>query len=245
MSNHNETNSHERDSRISFEPLAHKYNVNGDGCYDSVTAVIADYFEKFDADYWAERKATPTCSAEMLKKQWQEKAEAAAARGTQMHERIEKFYLGVEPDESALADVSFRQFLDFTKEYSLHPYRTEWTLYSEEHRIAGTLDFLDYTDGVFRIFDWKRSTKVVDNAGLPLLNNYGKFGHGPLCSVPDTSFHHYALQQSMYRYILATKYDIEVSGCYLGIFHEKMSRFHVVEVPYLLDEINALLDDRL
>lgn len=244
MNSYNRINAHARDARVAFEPEEHIYIVDGDCRCDSVTTVISDYFTKFDADYWARRKATPQCSAEMLKARWKAKAEAAAALGTQMHASIEAHYLGEEPEEKALADGAFRHFLNFTKKYRLTPFRTEWSVFSKRHRIAGTLDFLGHDGGVFEIYDWKRSTKVVDASGRPILANYGKFGNGPLCAVPDTSFHHYALQQSMYRYLLSLNYGIEVSACHLGVFHPDMDDYHVVDVPYLLDEVKAILDTR-
>lgn len=242
--NYNEQNRHERDARIVFEPVEHYYVVDGDVRCDSVTTVIADYFEKFDADYWAARKATPECPAEILKAQWKAKAEAASALGTEMHRRIEEYYLGIEPDAAALDDKAFRHFLNFAETNHLCPYRTEWPLFSKEHRIAGTLDFLNYDKGVFEIFDWKRSTKVVDNYGNLITANYGRYGRWPLSAIPDTNFHHYALQQSMYRYLLKEFYGIDVAACHLGVFHPDMDDFHVVDVPYLEKEVAALLESR-
>lgn len=241
---YNDANSHPRDRRVTFEPDEHIYIVDGTLRCDSVTTVIADYFEKFDADYWAERKATPLCSAEMLKAEWRAKADEASRLGTEMHARIEKYWLGDTQDEAACADGAFRRFLQFAKDHSLTPYRTEWALFSEEYRIAGTLDFLGYSDGSFEMYDWKRSKKVVDSDGMPVISNFGRTGRYPLSHVPDTSFHHYALQQSMYRYLLATKYGIDVDRCSLGIFHPDIPGYHVVEVPYLLEEVKAILRQR-
>lgn len=242
--NYNELNRHERDKRIVFEPVEHYYVVDGDVRCDSVTTVISDYFAKFDADYWAARKATPQCPAEMLKAQWRQKAEAAAALGTEMHRRIEDYYMGNEPDADALADRAFRHFLNFAAAHPLKPFRTEWPLFSKEYRIAGTLDFLHCDNGVFEIYDWKRSTKVVDAFGRPITANYGRYGRWPLSAVPDTSFHHYALQQSMYRCLLKKFYGIEVAACHLGVFHPDMADFHVVDVPYFENEVLALLEAR-
>ena len=57
----------------------------------------------------------------------------------------------------------------------------------------------------FEIYDWKHSTKVVGENGMPIPDKYGKRAFAPISHVADTTFNHYALQLSIYRYILATK----------------------------------------
>lgn len=242
--NYNEANSHPRDSRIVFEPVEHRYIVDGTIDCESVTTVVSNCFSKFDADYWAARKATPTCTAEMLKAQWEAKAAQARDLGTQLHERIERHYLGYEPDAEAINERAFNHFLRFAAVNELHPYRTEWPIFSAPYHLAGTLDFLGFDGGKFEIYDWKRSTKVVDAFGRPNTANFGKFGLAPVSNLPDTSYYHYALQLSMYRYILALEYGIEVAACHLGVFHPELNDYHVVDVPYLLDEVKAILSLR-
>lgn len=242
--NCNLKNKHQRDSRIAFEPTEHKYIVDGEVECESVTNIVADCFSKFDADYWAERKATAQCTPAMLKQQWEAKAHAARELGTQLHSRIERHYLGYEPEAEALGERAFRHFLRFASERPLMPYRTEWAIFSKPYRVAGTLDFLAYDGHKFEIYDWKRSTKVVDKWGRPILDNYGKYGLPPVQNIPDTTYHHYALQLSLYRYILLAEYGIEVSACHLGVFHPDMASYHVVDVPYLPDEVKAILSLR-
>lgn len=247
---YNDLNAHPRDSRIHFNQEAHSYYVDcGDGTQlpcDSVTTVVDDLFEKFDVDYWAARKATPGHSAEDIKKEWAEKGRQARDLGTVMHDRIERHYLGHEPEPEALADPAFRNFMEFTRRVSLRPYRSEWRIYSEKYRIAGTLDFLAFDGSRFEIYDWKRSSKIVAFDGTPITaDRFGKTAHAPVGHVPDTTFHHYALQLSLYRYILETEYRIRVADGHLGTFHPDYDRPHVVHMPYLRDEVIAILEQRL
>lgn len=136
-------------------------------------------------------------------------------------------------------------FMAFAADHSLTPYRSEWPIFSRRYRIAGTLDFLAHDGEKFEIYDWKRSTKVCDAFSRPLLTNYGKYAFAPIRHIPDTTYHHYALQLSFYRYMLATEYDIEVSACHLGVFHPDMASYHLVDVPYLRDEVITILNSRL
>lgn len=243
---YNTINAHPRDAFLSFDEASHTYTFEG-RVLDSVTTVVEDCFERFDAEYWAERKATPWRTKEMIMAEWEEKGRAARDLGTLMHARIENYYLGNEPTEAERTDPTFTNFLRFAASRTLRPYRTEWRIYMEEYGLAGTLDFLELCDdGSFEIWDWKRSTKVVNPDGSAADgNNYGKRAHYPLCHLPDTVFHHYALQLSIYRYILHAKYGIPVRAGHLGVFHPDYPCPWVVDVPYLRSEVETLLNLRL
>lgn len=237
--NYNTHNAHERDSLIHFNEVEHKYTVN-DKELISVTTLIDKYFPQFDADYWAARKAPRMgITPDELKAQWEANAERARNLGTSMHDKIEKYYLGI----SSETDETFDLFLQFAANHTLHPYRTEWRIFYEEYGIAGTLDFLEYKDGVFTIYDWKRSEKLVKNGIVLKDNQWGTSAFDPISHIPDTSFYHYALQLSMYRYILEQKYDIHVTASRLGVFHPSNDSYHVVDLPYLKEEIITILNN--
>lgn len=249
--NFNDINAHPRDCRISFEPISHVYTATcADGSLvecKSVTTVVGDFFEKFDADYWANRKATPFRTAEMIKAEWERKGQIARDLGTQLHDWIERFYLGEAPQPEALADKAFSNFLAFAKNTELHPYRSEWRIFSEKYRVAGTLDFLVCSpQGVYEIYDWKRSSKLLDsNHGLICSNSFGKTGRVFLSHIPDTTYHHYALQLSLYRYILEEEYGICVSQGHLGIFHPDYNEPVVKDVPYYRNEAQSILQSMM
>ncbi len=234
---YNEEHRHHRDALLKFEPETHTYTCNGQ-VFKSVTTLINEYFEQFDADYWAAKKAPSMgMTPQQVKDMWARKGEEARNLGTQMHEKIERHYLGL-PNTS---DDTYRLFEQFAQSHTLCPYRTEWAIYDEDSRIAGTLDFLDYQNGVFTIYDWKRSNKIL-NCGVPdKVNNWGKRAFRPISHIHDTTYWHYALQLSVYRYFLEKNYGIHVSANRLAIFHPDYNRPYVVEVPYLRDEVRAIL----
>lgn len=241
--NFNEKNSHTRDSHIHFDEVGHLYTF-GDETFESVTTVVENTFDKFDAPAWAAKKCPS--DPESLLRQWEEKAKTARDLGTLMHDRIERFYLGQQLEEEAATDPTFMRFLRFASKHPLTPYRSEWRIYSEDFKIAGTLDFLTIDDkGNFTIYDWKRSTKVVDDSGHILDRAYGRHALEPISSLDDTTYNHYALQVSIYRYILELHYGIVVKEAYLGVFHPDMATYHRVPLPYLRKEVVALLQSRL
>ena len=64
-------------------------------------------------------------------------------------------------------------------------YRTEWIIFDEEIKLAGSVDMC-YTDkeGNYYLFDWKRSKQIIKE------NNYRK-GKYPLNHIDDTNYWHY------------------------------------------------------
>lgn len=241
--NYNEEHIHERDSLLAFDAERHEYTFGG-RVLRSVTTLVEDLFEKFDAEKWAHIKATPDHPAEVIMAEWEAKGRRARDLGTLMHDRIERHYLGEEIEPEAYSDPTFRLFRRFAAEHPLTPYRTEWRIFLEEHSLAGTLDFLGVgTDGEFEIWDWKRSSKLVDRfSGRPVTENrYHKTARHPIARVPDTTFHHYALQVSIYRHILEQKYGIRPKRAFLGVFHPDYSTYYIVALPYLEREVKTLL----
>lgn len=243
---YNDDNAHVRDGLITFDPGRHVYSFDGSE-FESVTTVVDGCFAKFDAEYWAERKSGgDPVERQRLIDLWAAKGKEARDLGTMMHERIEQYYLGDTPSPEAMADQTFARFMQFESEHRLNPYRTEWRIFSERYRIAGTLDFLARgDDGRYVIYDWKRSTKVVAPDGHVLDCSYGKTARWPISSLPDTTFCHYALQVGIYRFILAEHYGIDVDDAFLGVFHPELPRHYCVHLPYLRREVATLLESRL
>ncbi len=243
--NYNQRNKCGRDDALCFEPESHTYSVGGVP-YDSVTTVVEGCFEQFDADYWAERKATPGHTKEMILAEWAAKGEAARNLGTELHDRIERYYLGEAVPTEWMQDASFQRFAAFACDIRLCPHRSEWRIFHEESRMAGTLDFLARrADGRYEIWDWKRSSKVVYDNGTPIEHStYGKCAFEPLGHIPDTTFYHYALQVSIYRYILEHKYGLQIAAMRLGIFHPDHTRYFTVDLPYLYDEVLTIIMSR-
>lgn len=241
--NCNELNAHPRDAFISFEPEEHIYTVGGIR-YQSVTTFLSGFFPQFDMDYWAQRKAPAEgCTPDELKERWRRKGQAAALQGTRLHHHIEQHLLGTPP---ANEEPDFALFLKFRREHPrLEPYRTEWSIYDEEHRIAGTIDLLERSDGQFHMYDWKRSSKLVGPHGETLREcRFGQKAYTPIAHIDNTSYYHYALQQSFYRYILERHYGIVLQSSSLVVLHPAYRDYHLIPLPYLRAEVSAMLHVR-
>lgn len=247
-------NRHKNDTRISFDKKEHNYFVDGQKIGFSVTAIIDKFFVEFDSGYWAKRKAMEkltrdgvvidekvlTQAIDEILKKWEEKRRDAAEKGTWLHEKIEDFYNEKYYEEYPIEFSFFKKFHD--KYPALTPYRTEWRIFDASVSIAGTVDMVyKKNNGDVFIFDWKRSTKLVDQQGKLLLKDF-KYGLDGLSHVEDNSFNRYALQQNIYKYILESNYSVKVSSMNLLVLHPDYKDFIHLSVPEMHKEAKYLID---
>ena len=110
----------------------------------------------------------------------------------------------------------WQYFLQYAKQYpEMKPYRTEWMIYHEDLKIAGSVDMVYRNpDGTLLIYDWKRCKEIVK------VNAYGSTATTECVRhLPDTNFWHYALQLNTYKNIIEQKYGAKVVGLCLVCLH--------------------------
>ena len=163
-------NPHPRDAHIHFEEGPHKYTIQGingvtaDTEFTSVTTFVHQHFEHFDAKKiiaammrnekkWNDPVANAKYygkTAEEIEEMWSKAGRDAAAKGTEMHYKIECFYndVAADTDDTDTAPPELQYFKNFHNEFvareepTLRPYRTEWTVFHEEAQIAGSIDMV-------------------------------------------------------------------------------------------------------
>ena len=253
----------DRDNDIRFIPETHTYLYKGCDALKSVTTVISEYFHAFDAEAAAKRKAGPGGNPKDFIDRWRFVAKRASESGTHLHAQIENYLLGRPTNSSfhlrykspsfaydSWADVTreFSYFLDFIGRAGLTPYRTEWPIYDTASRIAGAPDLIAQKDGRLMMFDWKRSTKVIDpehSPGIcaePSLNSWGRTGIGTFSDLPDCSFIHYSLQQAVYKRILRSNYGLDICRTFLVVLHPAYTHFYIVETRDVEKYVDRIFD---
>ncbi|MBO5615174.1 MAG: hypothetical protein J5932_03500 [Prevotella sp.] len=240
LNHFNERNKHYRDAFLNFEEKTHKYIADG-LILQSVTNFVEGCFPKFDAELHARPVAARMgLSTKEVISMWEQKGLESRTLGTAMHQKIEKYLKG----ESYTDDDTFRLFRIFADRTPLNPYRTEWAIFDFDHKIAGTIDYVDCQSGKYTIYDWKRSDKIIVN-GMPMkTSKYQEKGLPPIEHLDNCTYWHYALQLSLYKFILERNYDIKVDALRLGIFHPTYEKPYVLNMPYLDDEIRQLMNLR-
>lgn len=231
-------NPHERDKDITFTEKGHIYSVKGMSHFTSVTSWVKQKFEKFNADKiidammkspkWETNKYYGMTKYE-IKQSWNKNGNLAATNGTNMHQMFEDYY-NQEPMHYYNNDtIEYKYFTEFIHDHShLKPYRSEWMIYDESMKIAGSIDMVFINeDGTLSIYDWKRCKSMEKTSP------FNKFSIDPNYeSIPDTNYWHYALQLNMYKTILEKNYGFIVSELYLVGIHEELHHtYKKMEVP--------------
>ena len=245
---------YEQDRYIDFEPEGHVYTYDGRVRLLPVSTLIAYFFERFDPQAAAQRQferyGTPI--EETLTK-WRRIGKKASEVGTFVHEQTENYFR----DGTFLTDCPFefegdvehvsvekekQQFLHFIGDYQIQPYRQEWPVYDMDLNIAGTIDMVcQEPDGTFIIYDWKRSGKVVNILGQPIVEAFaGKTGFNGI-TLPDTPFYHYCIQQNLYRYMLEQHYGVRVKAMNLVVLCPDYPTYVVVPVPKIDEVIQQII----
>jgi ATP-dependent exoDNAse (exonuclease V) beta subunit len=268
----NYRNSHRRDKNILFYEESHKYIITNDAksSYTSVTTWNHSHFPKFNADDvissmmkgkgWKEGHKYWGLTAQEIKDQWNTNKTSVADSGTDLHYKIECFMnnpkLLFEYTNNDLYNFymttdywkqdktpEWQYFIQFLQHFpDLKPYRTEWTIYHEDVKIAGSIDMIyQNTDGTLSIYDWKRAKNITR------INNFNNFALSPtICHLPDANFWHYAMQLNTYKVILEEKYNKKIKDLYLVRLHPDAEEksYELIELPDLTSEVKELFEER-
>lgn len=250
----------DRDNNIQFLPQGHIYIYNGRERFTPVSSVISCFFKPFDSFSQSayDKAIKRNIPHGQLLEEWDEKGACSREVGTFMHQQIENYYNGneyqteyrfkydgkyIQSDKKIDLKNEYNQFINFVKDHNFEPFRTEWTIYDERLKIAGTIDMIHKNGDVFDIYDWKRSQKVVDDNGDPIIrNDYGKVGLEELGHIDDTSYWHYCIQQNIYRYILEKNYNVKVGKMYLVVFRDNANKYIKLTVPTMDNVIVAIVE---
>jgi len=205
---------------------------------------------------------------EQIKQQWEDNASSVSGAGTNMHFDIECFMnqdlvdehdnphpythedlLEIYDNESDIEksvkndSEEWQFFLKYARTYPhLKPYRTEWMIYHEDLKLAGSIDMVyENPDGSLAIYDWKRAKEISKVNGFKESATTECINH-----LPNTNFWHYSLQLNTYKAILEEKYDKKITDLYLVRLHPNNPRktFDLIKCADLSSEIKVLFEER-
>jgi hypothetical protein len=179
-------------------------------------------------------------TADEIKAKWSNSGKDASEAGTAMHLAIEMHHNGAEHliPEEIKETPEWKYFLNYWNDFGheLEPYRTEWEVFSEPHKLAGSIDMIyrRKSDGKFIIYDWKRSKEIKTT-------NTFENGYAPLGHLPNCNYWHYTLQLNVYKWFLETFYGLEVAELYLIILHPDNTNYRRLRLNILPDEVQEML----
>jgi ATP-dependent exoDNAse (exonuclease V) beta subunit len=261
-------NLHVRDTNIVFFEIGHKYMIltDPDSVYTSVTRLIHSLFPKFDADNviskikngknWNETNKYWGKTDKEIKNDWSNNGKESARLGTLLHENIEKFMNFGTNDSSQISILKSNKyknndndpspewdmFKKFVKDYhNLIPYRTEWLIYDEKLKLAGSIDMVyKNDDGSVSIYDWKRCKEIKYDTEWNEMASKKCIKH-----LPNTNYWHYSLQLNIYRKLLERNYGLKVKELFLIQLHRENNEnsYEKHEVIIFDKEIEELFEE--
>mgnify|MGYP001970820330 CR=1 FL=1 len=179
-------------------------------------------------------------TAEEISSGWKRKGMIASHRGTEAHYQAELYFNGLpcrmeDPEVAIVRDFCARHLLP----RGIVAHATEKEIYCADADLAGSIDLIlwDGTRGVYHIVDHKRSDKLQSD-----LRGYGKM-LPPFSHLDDCKGAAYALQTSIYQYILERDYGMTFGERILLSLHP--DRPFTTAVPYLCAEVEHLMAARI
>ncbi|MCX8483169.1 MAG: PD-(D/E)XK nuclease family protein [Crocinitomicaceae bacterium] len=203
-------------------------------------------------------------TAQQIKDQWSQNAESVSGAGTDLHFDIECFMNQELPEGNDCTHrtllENYHDFLDqgnkppnesdewnYFLQYArafpnFKPYRTEWMIYDEELKLAGSIDMVyENPDGTLSIYDWKRAKEIKKT------NSFNESALTECINhLPHTNYWHYSLQLNTYKAILEKQYNKTVTDLYLVRLHPNNTRqtYDLIKCADLSEEIKELFELR-
>jgi hypothetical protein len=241
-------------NNIKYYDEPHTYYI-GDKKMTSATQLISKFKQKFDSEYWSQKKADERgITKEEILKEWKDKSEYSCEKGTLFHEYAENYLnnkvfpyptervvriLGnndVKEDYDKLL-VLFDKF--YEESYGkLIPIKSEVIVGDEELGICGMVDqlFWNSKSEELQIWDWKTNKEIKRS------NRWQQFKE-PLSHLDVCEFNTYSLQLSLYRYIIEKNTNLNLGDSYIVWFNEKNDNYEPIKCRDYRKEIGDMLKE--
>jgi hypothetical protein len=265
---------------VKFIPETHTYlstNENENIQWTSVTSVVSKFKEPFDAVSQAKKSSQNKRSkwygmapAE-IQNIWKSESERAMSLGTFYHQQRETDLYSCDTitiEGRALQIVKPIEFdgVKHAPEQNLvEGIYPEHFVYLKSTRICGQADRIEIINGKINIIDYK-TNKEIKREGFKTWDGVSKKMQKPLGHLDDCNFNHYALQLSLYMYII-NKHNPRYKPGKMEIHHIEfessgmdkhdypiylkdergefiVKRVNVINVPYLKREVVDIIKYR-
>ena len=230
---------------ITFTEADHKYVTPDIDDFISSSTIVHHFFEPFDMIGTANRIAGKRgTTPEALLQEWEDNKNRACDFGTRTHEnceyqfanRLQDIHTPRNEKEQNTFSVAWDAVAMLQSKYTL--IGCELIVFSERFRLAGTIDLLMYdpVEDTYWILDWK-TNKQID-----FKDRYGKLGKNPIQYLSDCNGTHYALQLSIYEFIMRHEgYLSDKSKIKRAIIHLKEDKPYWHELPDMSKEVALMI----
>ena len=240
------------DYSLTFDSTYHTYTDDEGNRYTSGTRIVKAAFPAFDAPATAARVSVKFGSVwcgmtpAAILAAWKAKGAATSDLGHRVHAYAEARILGLEPalavsDEERLARAAVdAALIDIDRHYEI--LGAEQIVFCPLNRLAGTIDLpaRNRATGATAILDWKINETIDDDG-------WGRTGLPPVEDIPDSKAAHYALQLSLYAWIMQDSGYIHTDApVELALIHIPPGATAADWLPleYLREQVARIVDAR-
>lgn len=181
---------------LEFEEGRHLYRVNNK-ILNSVSSMIKKHVHEFkEVEVAANVARKKNVKTNVVLKQWEDKREYSATKGTRVHLFNENYIEDNSIEPSCKQELAGKQFInDYILSNNYSVVATELKMYSLEHEYAGTTDLL--------LWNNKENHLVIADykTNIDLDKQYGNLLY-PFEYTPNTPYCKYQIQLSYYQILL-------------------------------------------
>lgn len=230
----------------------HTYTYKGKPISIGATGLIEQYTQDFDAEAIAEKVALKeNKSVKQVLDEWKTKNQIACEKGHLGHLGAQSLW----NKENVLEDIKscskavkipletiLKQANNFYSDYKdrLEHLADEFVIGSESYNLASAIDhlFINKLTGGLVLVDYKTNSDIHKN------EKYAKNMKVPLSHLKDTTLNHYAIQLSIYKYLVEKYTNLKIEEFFIVYMSENIENYEIIEVPYLYKEVKNILEFR-
>lgn len=234
--------------KVIFKEDTHQYfNDNTDEEYISCTTLLHKFQKPFESEKMAMLCAKKRgITKDQILQEWAVKAKQSTDFGTLIHAGIEGFIT----DQPDLYDNEYKKVCEdayniIKKELGINGLQSEVLLWNHQYKIAGQSDVVQFTNGFNSKWGNKPTINIVDfktNNKIDFYSSYDDYMLYPLDHLHSCSYNIYALQLSLYAYMLKALHpEFNIGTLFLLHLDKENKKWIKIHCNYMLYEIKALL----
>lgn len=222
-------------SEVVFIEGTHKYynSITAEE-YISCTTLIKRYTPEFKAEEIAERiSKRDNVKVDDILKKWDEESKRATDFGTKIHKCMERYVkhnpMLIDDEWKDTTKIGYDMLME---EAEGHNIESEKLLFNHEYKIAGQSDVIYTKDHrVYNVADFKTNKKIEYSS------KYDEYMLYPLNHLQHCSYNEYALQLSLYAYMLQQP----IGKMFLLHLNKETKVWTKIPMPYMKHEVMVLL----
>ena len=229
-------------TKVKIEQANHTYSDDEGRPYISCSKFLGLFEPVFNREMFSKFSAKKKgVSQEVILREWDKTRDTAIDHGNRIHNTMEYYAknFSMPAGEEELTPMVHSIMFDYKEYYQCYSEEVLYTKYG----IAGT------SDKVLVVAKGKNSSLDVEDfktnlsKGIESYNKYNKYFLGPISHLHHCNYNKYALQLSMYAYMLEEMLGRNIRALWLRYIPPQDKMQHVrIPVPYLKKEIESMIE---